>query len=208
MDYKKSLDQYTDFELLQSLTALSEEEFKNIIEEEGYKLLFVPSDDKLKEIVSKDVGTKLLIVGEISKRLTSYRALEKMKANSPGTLASLFMTEMRYLDKEHFKVVCMDTKNNYISSTTVSIGTVNAALANPREVFIEALRKKAVHIVLIHNHPSGDPSPSKEDILLSRRMYEAGRIVGIELLDHIIIGDGKYTSLKQEQYFSDFEIEV
>ena len=103
-------------------------------------------------------------IAELSTRISKGKALEKISINSPSSIANIYMEEMRYLDREHLKVVLLDTKNNIIMDRNLSIGTVNASLINPREVFIHALKNFAVQIIIIHNHPSGDPSPSKEDI--------------------------------------------
>jgi len=137
-------------------------------------------------------------IAELSTRISKNHALNKIQINSPGSIASIYMEEMRHLQQEHLKIVLLDTKNNIISDKTISIGTVNASLINPREVFIHALKNGAVNVILLHNHPSGDPTPSREDISVTKRMVEASNIIGIELLDHIIIGDGYYTSLKEK----------
>lgn len=94
-------------------------------------------------------------------------------------------------------MMLFNTKQNMIGDVTLTKGTVNASLATPREIFIQALRFQAVSLILVHNHPSGDPQPSREDILLTRRVEEAGRMIGIPVLDHIIIGDGTYVSMKE-----------
>ena len=92
----------------------------------------------------------------------------------------------------------MNTKSRLIGETDISKGTGNSAVISPRELFVEALQKNAVSIVLLHNHPSGDPTPSKEDVLITRRIQEAGRLIGVELLDHIVIGDNCYVSLREK----------
>jgi DNA repair protein RadC len=139
-------------------------------------------------------------IAELSTRISKVNAIDKMKISSPSSIANIYMEELRHLQKEHLKIVLLDTKNNIIGDKNLSIGTVNASLINPREVFIHALKNCAVHIILLHNHPSGDPTPSKEDISVTRRVLEAGEIIGIRLLDHIIIGDGKFISLKEQGY--------
>lgn len=96
------------------------------------------------------------------------------------------------------KLLMLNTKARLIGETDISKGTVNASLVSPRELFIEALQKNAVSIILLHNHPSGDPTPSKEDILITKRIKEAGSLIGIELLDHIIIGNNCYISLAEK----------
>lgn len=144
----------------------------------------------------KAIQLKSLV--ELSTRIAKTNALQKMQVSSPSTIANIYMEEMRYLQQEHLKIVLLDTKNNIISDHIISMGTVNASLINPREVFIHALKNAAVHMIILHNHPSGDPTPSKEDIAITKRLLEASDIIGIKLLDHIIIGDGKYISLKEK----------
>jgi DNA repair protein RadC len=104
---------------------------------------------------------------------------------------------MKHLDREHFRVILLDSKNAVISVETISIGTVNASIVHPREVLKPALEKSATSLILVHNHPTGSVSPSREDILLTRRFEKCGRILGIEIVDHIIVGDGNYMSMKE-----------
>lgn len=111
------------------------------------------------------------------------------------------MEDLRHKKQEFMKLLLLNTKSCLISEKDISIGTVNAALVSPREVFIEALQKNAVYIILLHNHPSGDPTPSLEDVQLTMRIREAGNLIGVELLDHIVIGDNCYVSLKEQGYF-------
>jgi DNA repair protein RadC len=105
---------------------------------------------------------------------------------------------MRFLKKEHLRVIMLNTKNCVISTEDVSVGSLNASIVHPREVFCEAIRKHAASIIICHNHPSGDPTPSNEDISITKRLKECGKIIGIELLDHLIIGDGIFISLKDK----------
>ncbi len=137
-------------------------------------------------------------LAELSTRIAKTNALQKLQISSPSSVADIYMEEMRHLQQEHLKIVLLDTKNNIINDHTVSVGTVNASLINPREVFIHALKNGAVHMIILHNHPSGDPTPSREDISITKRIVEASDIIGIKLLDHIIIGDGNYISLKEK----------
>jgi DNA repair protein RadC len=104
---------------------------------------------------------------------------------------------MRYLDREHLKAILLNARNFVLDVVTVSVGTLTASLAHPRECFKEAVRQSAAAVIFVHNHPSGDPTPSPEDIALTRQLVEAGRILGIEVLDHLIIGDGVFVSLKE-----------
>lgn len=134
---------------------------------------------------------------ELGKRISSS-ADAKLKVDSPIVVVELLMEQMRYLKKEYFKVVLLDTKNQIISIEEISVGSLNASIVHPREVFNVAIRKSANSIILVHNHPSGDPTPSKEDIDITHRLVEAGYIIGIRVLDHIIIGDNKYVSLNEK----------
>lgn len=100
--------------------------------------------------------------------------------------------------EEHFCILCLNTKNKIVGVHTISIGSLNASIVHPREVFKAALLNNASGIVCLHNHPSGDPEPSREDIEITRRLVEAGKIIGIEVIDHIIVGDQKYLSMKEK----------
>lgn len=137
---------------------------------------------------------------ELGKRISRATRGEIKVIRSPEDAACLLMDEMKNLDREHFKVILLDSKNSVISIETVSIGTVNASIVHPREVLKPALMKSATSLILVHNHPTGHTSPSREDILLTRRFEKCGRILGIEIVDHIIIGDGSYESLKEGGY--------
>ena len=107
------------------------------------------------------------------------------------------MAEMEHLKKEHFKIVMLDTKNQIIATEEVSIGNLNSSIVHPREVYKEAIKRSSASIILVHNHPSGDPTPSKEDINITRRLVECGELLGIRVLDHVIIGKKKHISLKE-----------
>ena len=137
---------------------------------------------------------------ELARRIAKKTAAVKLDFSSPETIAGYYMQDLRGLDKEHLILVLLDNKCCCIRDCIISIGTVNASLVNPREIFMEALKYGASSIILLHNHPSGDETPSRNDILVTKRVAEAGEIMGIHLLDHIIIGDNKYTSLKEKEY--------
>jgi len=135
---------------------------------------------------------------ELGKRIAVKPKDKKVNINSPKEVAALFMEEMRYLRKEFFQVLMLNTKNEIIMVDNVSIGNLNSAVVHPREVFSRAIKKSASSIILVHNHPSGNPQPSREDLDLTGRLMESGKILGIEVLDHIIIGDGIFISLKEK----------
>ena len=111
------------------------------------------------------------------------------------------MAEFKECEVEQFKVLLMNTKNEVVRTLDVSHGTADRALAMPRDVFRQAVREGATAVIVCHNHPSGDPEPSQDDVLLTRRLKEAGDVLGIQLLDHIVFGDGRHVSLKEREMF-------
>lgn len=135
---------------------------------------------------------------ELGKRVARSSLGEVVTVRSPHDAAMYIMEDMRYLKKEHFVCLFLNTKNHIIGKETLSIGTLNASLVHPREVFRAAIRVSSASIICIHNHPSGDPTPSTEDIQITKRLAEAGSLIGIEILDHLIIGDGIFVSLKEQ----------
>lgn len=135
---------------------------------------------------------------ELARRLSRYSDLPRSVIRSPEDAAGLVMEEMRHLDREHFRAILLNTKNQVITVDNVSVGTLNSSTVHPRELFRNAIKRSAAALILLHNHPSGDPAPSREDIDITGRLVQAGKIVGIEVLDHVIIGDNKFTSLKAE----------
>ncbi|OLS03322.1 RadC family protein [Tissierella creatinophila] len=143
-------------------------------------------------------ASQILASVEIGKRIKRWSAEEKIKVSSPDILVNLISDEMRFLNKEHFNIAILDTKNQIIAIENISIGTLNASIVHPRDVFHAAINRSANSIILIHNHPSGDPSPSDEDINITSRLVEAGDLIGIKVLDHIIIGDNRYVSFKEK----------
>lgn len=143
-------------------------------------------------------AASLIALMELCKRIKSYKSGNDYKIASPKDAADLLMEEMRYLKKEYLRVILLNTKNVVMTIKDVSVGSLNSSIVHPREVFTYAVRDSSSSIIICHNHPSGDPSPSEEDINITRRLSESGRILGIELLDHIIIGDGTFVSLKEK----------
>lgn len=136
---------------------------------------------------------------ELSKRIAKQQRSQDIKITCANAVANLYMEEFRHLRQEYFKVIFLDTKNNVIADENISIGTLNASIVHPREVFKNAVKRSANSIIAMHNHPSGDPTPSREDIEITRRIKKAGELLGITLLDHIIIGDHQYISFKEEK---------
>lgn len=144
-------------------------------------------------------GIQLMCIGELSRRISKRFAVsENITFQDPEAVARYYMEDMRHMEQEQLYAMFLDTKHGLIKDIMISKGTVNASIASPREIFIEALKHRAVGIILAHNHPSGDPTPSREDFLLTKRVKAAGSLIGVQLLDHVVIGDNSYSSFKKE----------
>ncbi len=134
---------------------------------------------------------------ELGRRIARSKLPETVKITCPQDVADLLMEEMRHYREEQFVCLFLNTKNHVIGRQTLSIGSLNASIVHPREVFKAAIRRSSASILCAHNHPSGDPTPSAEDLQLTKRLAEAGQLLGIELLDHLVIGDSSFISLKE-----------
>lgn len=145
-------------------------------------------------------ATQLVALCELSKRFKSFKSGEEYRILSPLSAANYVMEDMKHLKKEYLKLIMLNTKNIVLSVKDISIGSLNSSIVHPREVFVEAIKNNSASIIVCHNHPSGDPNPSKEDINITMRLRECGKIIGIEVLDHIIIGNGIYVSLKERAF--------
>ncbi|MBJ9764839.1 DNA repair protein RadC [Clostridioides difficile] len=141
-------------------------------------------------------STQIKAALELGSRVASFKPI-KYKIRNPWDIQRYYMDSLRYLKKEVFKAVLLNTKNEIISDVDVSIGTLSSSLVHPREVFKEAIRRSASKIIVMHNHPSGSVEPSREDKNITSRLIKCGEIIGIEIIDHIIIGDGLYFSFKE-----------
>jgi DNA repair protein RadC len=156
----------------------------------------------LKELARvKGVGpTKAMQIAacvELGRRLAARVSEPKPIIHSPEDVADLLMPELSGEKKEHVKSLLLDTKNRVMSVNSVSVGSLDSSIVHPREVFKDAIAASAASIILAHNHPSGDPTPSQEDQQITLRLVKAGEILGVDVLDHLILGDGKWVSLKQ-----------
>lgn len=141
---------------------------------------------------------QLKCLAEITRRITKATRIHEVSLSSAASVASYYMEELRHEDREKLILCMFDSKCVLLGDEVISIGTVNSSLVSPREVFKQALMHQAVHIILLHNHPSGVPLPSTQDKLVTRRIQECGEMLGIQLSDHIIIGDNQYFSFKEE----------
>ncbi len=139
---------------------------------------------------------------ELGRRLDSDEGEESRPVlKSPDDVAAGVRSQLKGKKKEHFLVLCLDTRNRLINCRPVSMGSLDTSVVHPREAFKEAVSSSAASVIFVHNHPSGDPEPSKEDIELTRRLVKAGEIIGIEVLDHIVVCDTTYLSLKARGLF-------
>lgn len=152
---------------------------------------------KLKGI-GKVKAVQILCLSELAKRLSKASVEPRLRFSSSQSVAEYYMEDLRHRNQEVMKLLLLNSKAELIDETNISKGTVNASLVTPRELFVEALKKEAVSMILLHNHPSGDPTPSRDDILTTKRISECGLLIGIELLDHIIIGNNCYVSFQEE----------
>ena len=148
--------------------------------------------------VGRVKAVQISCISELAKRLARSSYEDTLCFTDPASIARYYMEELRHEKQEVMKLLMLNSKAKLIGESNVSKGTVNASVITPRELFIEALQKNAVSIVIMHNHPSGDPTPSREDLLTTKRILEAGLLIGIELLDHIIIGNNCYVSFREK----------
>lgn len=149
--------------------------------------------------IKKVKACQIIAMMELFSRFKTLKSQkERFRISSPKDVSSLLINEMSNYKQEVFKLILLDTKNVIIGAKDVFKGTLNSSIVHPREVFKEAVQRGSASIIVCHNHPSGDPNPSKEDVEITLRLKECGNIMGIGLLDHIIIGNNKYVSLKEK----------
>lgn len=153
--------------------------------------------------IGKGKARQITAILELAKALT-IPSQDRYTIRSPKDVFTLLESDLRYATKEHFVCLFLNTKNHVISKEIISIGSLNAAIVHPREVFRAAMKRCSASIICVHNHPSGDSSPSPEDIELTKRLVQAGKVVGIELLDHLIIAGSSYLSLNERGFMETF----
>jgi len=142
-------------------------------------------------------AAQLFAAIELGRRLSQLPFEQGLVINHPADIANYLMAEMRFLPQEHFVVIFLNSKNQMIHKQSIFIGSLNTSVVHPREIFREAVRRMAASFICVHNHPSGDPEPSANDIDVTRRLTECGLIMGIEMLDHLVIGDNQYISMRE-----------
>lgn len=184
-----------------SSVSLAEDILNLSTQEKGLHSLQYLSINELMHLkgVGQVKAVQIKCIGELSRRIAKSTARKKLNFQDPETIASYYMEDLRHQEQEMLFLMMLDTQNALLGDLMISKGTVNASLISPREIFLTALKFQAVHIVLVHNHPSGNPTPSQEDIRITKRIQLAGEMLGVHLIDHIIIGDRNFCSLCKEQ---------
>lgn len=148
--------------------------------------------------IGRAKACEIMAAAELGKRIASRPKCENAVISSAGDIADIFMERMRYYKKEHFISLMINAKGEIIEESKISIGDLCSSTTHPREVFVDAVRRSAGSVIFLHNHPSGDPEPSQVDVETTRRLVKAGELLGIPVLDHIVIGDGRFVSMKAE----------
>ena len=168
--------------------------------------LYGKTESELRKIqgIGPVKAVEIICICELAKRIARTRRSYDEPLDTASKIVKRYMEEMRHLKEEHVLLLLLDIKCRLIKELTISIGTINQSFLRPRDVFVQALKHEAVNLVLIHNHPSGDPSPSKADLLITDKILEVSEFIGIPLVDHIIIGDCCYVSFR-EKGLADFE---
>ncbi len=164
----------------------------------GIRQLITASVEELQSIdgIGQARAVQLKAAVELGRRIAASGASDRLIVNSPKDIAEMLMEEMRHLEKEYLLALFLNNKNQVLAREVISIGSLNVSTAQPREIFKGAVRRNAASLILVHNHTSGDPTPSKNDVIVTQTLLKAGEIIGIEVLDHIIIGDHCFVSLK------------
>lgn len=205
---QSGLNGFLDYEIVELLLTLGtpRKDCKQMAKEAikkfgGLADVLDASLDELKKIKgigpSNAFGIKLFQA--VAERYAKEKIPKKTPLASPGAVANYLREKIGKEKKEHFLILSLDSRNYLIRENIVSVGTLNANLVHPREVFKEAIDSRAASVILAHNHPSGDPEPSEDDLIITKRLIEAGKIMGIDILDHIIITKTKVFSFKEKK---------
>lgn len=203
---ENSLQKLSDVELLSLF--LPEQTANYLIAE--YQTIYglVMRTSSMELVNVKGIGRakvqKINCIKELLNRLHNEKQKQTVQITAPKDIA-VYMQDMEHLEQEEFRIIMLNTRNKIIGQPMISRGTVNATLVSPREIFNPAIKAMATNIILVHNHPSGDPAPSKEDISVTNTVMKAGNIVGIKVLDHVIIGKNKYCSMKETGFMDKME---
>lgn len=204
---QSGLGGFLDYEIIELLLTLGtpRKDCKQIAKEtikefKGLRGVLDASFEELQNIKgigpSNAFGVKLFQA--ISERYAKERIPRKIPLTSPHAVINYLQKKIGREKKEHFLLIALDTRNNLVKTSDISIGILNSSLIHPREVFKEAIQANAAKVIVAHNHPGGDPDPSKEDLVVTKRLVEAGRIIDIEVIDHIIVTNTGFVSFKEK----------
>jgi DNA repair protein RadC len=169
--------------------------------DEGVVWLNSASVEELSRIkgIGDAVACRISAAAELGRRIAESGTAERRSFDSPEDIASLFMEDLRYEKNEQFKILLLNVRGEMMGRELVSAGCISSSIVDAREVFRPAVRRGAAGIVLVHNHPSGDPSPSPQDIEVTKNLIKAGDVLGVQVLDHLIIGDRRFVSFRREK---------
>ncbi len=175
---------------------------KNLLKENNLRSLSRKRINALMRIfgVGQSKACQIVSCFELGRRVASFKNTKNNSINDVRDIVKMFLPEMSFLKKEHFKSIFLDSRKRIIKEETIFIGSLNASIIHPREIFQAAFEEGAAAIILLHNHPSGDPKPSDDDVEITKQLVKAGEILGIEVVDHIIIGHNRYFSFKEKGY--------
>ena len=208
---QSGLNAFLDYEIVELLLTLGtpRRDCKPMAKEaikrfKGLRAVLDASSDELQEI--KGIGPSnafgLKLFQAMAERYAKEGMPEKVTLDSAEAVFNYLQKSIGREKKEHFILLCLDSRHNLINISEISVGTINASIVHPREVFQTAIKNLATQVILAHNHPSGDPEPSTQDVAITARLCEASRILGIELLDHVVVTSDKFVSLKDKGLLS------
>ena len=184
--------------LLQTSDALHQAQ-ELLVRFEGLRGLVRTCETELIQVdgIGPSQAARIKAALEIGRRMVLAPLEDRLAIRSPSDAAQMLMTEMGHLEQEHFLELLLDTRNRVLATITLYVGSLNASIIRVGEVFREPVRRQACAILVAHNHPSGDPSPSPEDTVVTKSLVEAGKLLGIEVLDHLVIGRQRFVSLRE-----------
>lgn len=182
--------------------ALAEQILSRRKGKEGLRGLCTLTFEELLDIpgVGRVKALQMRCISELARRMSRSDAEKCLSFSDSESVARYYMEDLRHQEQEHLLLLLLNNKNHLLGEKKLFTGTVNASLISPREIYLEALRYHAVSIILLHNHPSGDPTPSSADVRMTEKVRDAGRLLDIALLDHIVIGDRNYVSFREKGY--------
>lgn len=181
----------TSTELAQQLLCEGNKNLLNLYDYSLPSLMRIPGIGKVKAV-------QLKCIAEISRRIAKSVRIKEVSFDNPALVADFYMEKLRHEKQERFVACLLGSKGRYLGERVLSVGSVNASIVSPRDLFIQALQEQAVSVIILHNHPSGEPQPSREDMQVTKCIAECGKMLQIELIDHIIIGDNKYYSFREK----------